>query len=142
MEELIQGRSFSVFQLGAGFGASMGLLALALAVVGLYSVVSLAVARRTREIGVRMALGAKPGQVLQLVLRQGMGLVGLGGLLGGAAALGLGRVVSSLLIGISPHDPVTLLLVMVMLAAVAAAATLLPARRAARVDPMTALRTE
>ncbi len=142
MEELIDGRSFVLFRLGAGFGGAMGLMALALAVIGLYGLVSLSVTQRTREIGVRMALGAQRGAVLRLVLRQGMGLVALGGLIGGVGAFGVGRVVSSLLIGVGAHDPLTLGLVMALLAAVAAVATLLPARRAAGVDPIQALRTD
>jgi predicted permease len=121
-----------------GFAA----VALALAALGLYAMLAFGVARRTREIGVRMALGAAPGDVTSLVVRRGVGLVAIGLVLGTAAALAAGRVGSSLLFGVTPADPVTLTAGAVLLALAAALATAIPARRATRVDPVVALRTE
>ncbi len=130
---------------GRGFEATDDASARRVAVVGLYSVVGLAVARRTHEIGVRMAIGAQPGQVQRLILTRGMRLVGLGALLGGLAALAVGRLTAGLLIGVGPDDPLTLggvVSLLVAVAGVAGVAALLPARRAARVDPVDALRSE
>jgi putative ABC transport system permease protein len=101
-----------------------------------------AVAQRTREMGVRIALGARPGQIVALVLGQGLRPVGLGLLLGLAVAFGVLRLASGLLFGVSSTDPQTLLAVVVLLAVVAAAAIYAPARRAMRVDPVVALRAE
>ena len=119
-----------------------GLLALLLAAVGLYGVMSYSVARRTREIGVRMALGAQRGDVTRLVLQETMTLVSAGGALGLAGALGAGREVSSLLFGLAPTDPAALVAAMLLLAGVAAVASYIPARRATKVDPLVALRYE
>ena len=117
-----------------------GLLALVLAAVGLFGVMSYSVARRTSEIGIRMALGAQRGDVLGLVMRESMVLVGVGVLLGVAIALGTGRFVSTLLFGLPPSDPVSVAAAIAVMVSVAALAGFLPARRAARVDPMVALR--
>jgi ABC-type antimicrobial peptide transport system permease subunit len=120
--------------------AAFGMLALVLAAVGIYGVIAHSVAGRTREIGIRMALGARPRGVLGLVLRQGLGIVGAGlgaGLLGALAAT---RVLRAQLYGVTPDDPGTLLAVVALLATVAVAAIGLPARRAARIAPMEALR--
>ena len=117
-------------------------LALVLAAVGIYSVLAYAVRRRQREIGIRMALGAQLGDVLRMVVVEGMRPALIGIALGLAAALALGRVVSSLVFGVSQSDPLTFLSVGILLALVAAVASLLPAYRATRVDPMVALREE
>ena len=117
-------------------------LALTLAAVGVYGVVRFRVGARSREIGLRMALGARPDQLLRRVVAQGMGPVAAGLGIGILAALGLTRFLSGLLYGVGPQDPLTLLASAVTLALVALAATWLPARRAARVDPLVVLREE
>jgi predicted permease len=119
-----------------------GAIGLTLAAVGLYGVMSYSVRRRTREIGIRMALGAKPGGVLAMVLRQGLTLTGLGLVIGFALALALGRFANSLLYGINGTDHLTLGSVCVVLLAVAFAASLFPAYRAAHVQPSSALHDE
>ena len=121
---------------------SFGALGLILAMVGIYGVISYSVTQRTREIGVRMALGAQPATVLRMVLREGMFLASAGIIVGIAGALALGRVLQSLLFEIKPTDPVTFIGVSIALALVAFAACYIPARRAMRVDPMVALRCE
>ena len=123
------------------FGA-FGLLGLLLASLGLYGVVAYSVTRRTREIGIRIALGATARDVLLQVLREGLGLTAKGVGLGVILAAGVGPLMGSLLYGLSPFDPLTFVLVPLVLATVALAATTLPARRAARVDPVVALRYE
>jgi putative ABC transport system permease protein len=117
-------------------------LAVMLAGVGVYGVMAYSVARRTHEIGIRMALGAQRQDVIRLVLRRGVWLALFGLSLGLAGALGLTRFLASLLYGVKPTDPVTFFLVSLVLASVAFLATYLPARRATKVDPMTALRHE
>ncbi|HEU0078585.1 MAG TPA: FtsX-like permease family protein, partial [Longimicrobiaceae bacterium] len=109
---------------------------------GIYGVLSFHVGQRTQEIGVRLALGAAAGDVVRLVLRQGAVLVAIGVGLGLAAALAATRLLAGFLHGVSATDPATFLAVPALLAAVALLASWLPARRAARVDPMTALRTD
>jgi putative ABC transport system permease protein len=118
------------------------LVAMSLSVVGLYGVLAYSVAQRRREIGVRTALGAQPRDVLRLVLGQGMRLTALGILLGIVAAFWLTRWLSSLLFEITPHDPATFSAVSLLLLAVALTACWIPARRAARIDPIQALREE
>jgi ABC-type antimicrobial peptide transport system permease subunit len=122
--------------------AATGLLGLILAVLGVYGVVSFTAVQRTREIGIRVALGGTPRDVLGLVLRQGSRLVIAGLVVGLAAALGVTRAMTRLLIGVSPSDPLTYATVVVALSAVALLACYIPARRAMRVDPMVALRHE
>ncbi|MFN2397923.1 MAG: ABC transporter permease [Gemmatimonadaceae bacterium] len=141
MEEQLAGSLIPQRIAAAALGV-FGALALLLASVGLYGVVAYAVAQRTREIGVRVALGAKPWDVLGLVLRQSASLVGAGLAIGLAASWALTRLLSNLLLGVSATDTVTFLGASLLLAIVAFVATYLPARRAASVDPMAALRYE
>lgn len=122
--------------------AAFAATALLLSAIGLYGVVSYSVTQRTREIGIRMALGAEKGDVLSMVVRQGGLLVVMGLATGLAASLALAQFLRGLLYGVSATDPTTFVLVSLILAAVAFFATLIPARRAARVDPMVALRYE
>ena len=117
-------------------------VALLLASIGLYGVMALSVTQRTRELGIRMALGSPRAAVLRLVMGQGAALVGIGLAVGLAAALVSGRLLSSVLYGVSGADPATLGTVSLVLGAAALLACLLPARRAARIDPMAALRDE
>jgi predicted permease len=121
---------------------AFGVLALVLASIGLYGVMAYTVARRTRDIGIRLALGAEPGNVLRQVLRETLTLVGLGVLIGVPVAIGGGYLVRSMLFGLGTADPVAIAFAAVVLAAVAALAGFLPARRASLVDPMVALRYE
>jgi putative ABC transport system permease protein len=117
-------------------------LALALASVGLYGVVSYGVARRTKEMGIRISLGAQAVDVVRLVMRGGLGLVLVGGAIGVVLAVAVTRVLEGFLVGVSGTDLPTFLAVPVLLVAVAMVAAYLPARRASRVNPTDALRTE
>jgi putative ABC transport system permease protein len=121
---------------------AFGGLALLLAAIGLYGVIAWHVTLRTREIGIRMAIGAQPGDVLRMVLRQGLALTLLGISIGLAASVGLARAMARMLYGVSATDPPTYLAVSLLWLAVAFAACYLPARRAAGVDPTVALRYE
>ena len=118
------------------------LLAMFLAATGIYGVMSYSVAQRTQEIGVRMALGARPFDVLKLVVQQGMILALTGVVIGIAGALALTRVMLSLLFGVTERDPITFGVVAALLIVVAFIACFVPARRATRVDPLIALRCE
>jgi putative ABC transport system permease protein len=118
------------------------LLALILASVGIYGVVSYLVAQRTNEIGIRMALGAQRGDVLKMIVGQGAKMALLGVAFGIAAALALTRLMSGMLFGVTPTDPLTFFAVAALLVAVALLACYIPARRASRVDPVVALRYE
>jgi ABC-type antimicrobial peptide transport system permease subunit len=120
----------------------IGLLGLSLALVGIYGVISYAASQRTGEIGLRMALGARGSDILRLVIGQGLKLTLIGVALGGAVALGLTRFLSSLLVGVSAIDPVTFLAVPLLLTTVAIAACWIPAWRATKVDPLSALRRD
>jgi putative ABC transport system permease protein len=117
-------------------------LAFVISVVGLYSVLAYAVSQRTPEIGIRMALGAQPGQVIRLVMRSGLELVAIGLVLGLAAAAGAGRMIQTLLFDVQPLEPVVYGGVAVVFALVAALACLLPSWRASRIDPLVALRAD
>ena len=137
VSDSIADRQFSMLLLGVFAG-----VALVLAALGIYGVISYTVAQRTREIAIRMALGADRSDVLKAVAAQGMRPV-LGGLaIGLAASYGLTRLMTGMLYGVSAGDPVTLLGVALVLAGVALVATLVPARRATRVTPVVALRSE
>lgn len=122
--------------------SSFGLLAVLLAAVGIYGVISYSAAQRTREIGIRVALGAPRGQVFALIIRHGLRLSGLGILIGVAAALGMGRFLTSFLYGVTATDPLTFVSVSLILAVIAMGASFVPARRAASLNPVDALRTE
>jgi ABC-type antimicrobial peptide transport system permease subunit len=119
-----------------------GVVALVLATIGLYGVVSFAVSRRTREVGIRMSLGADRSAVIGMVLRGALGVVLVGGLAGLVIAIGLAQLIRQFLFGIGPADPLTLVGVPLLLGGVAALAAYVPGRRASRVDPVEALRHE
>jgi predicted permease len=126
----------------ARLSSFFGLLALLLSCIGLYGLLAYEVSRRTREIGIRMALGARSGDVLRLVIGQGLALTAAGAAIGIGAAIGVTRFLGTLLFGVKPADPLTFAAVAFFLAAVALLACYIPARRATRVDPMVALRYE
>jgi ABC-type antimicrobial peptide transport system permease subunit len=141
MEEIL-GREVAPRRLQMTLLAGFAGLALLLASLGIYGVISYAVSQRTPEIGIRMALGARPRDVLGMVVGGGLRLAALGVGIGLAAALALTRVMASLLYGVSATDPLTFVSIPLLLLAVALAASYLPARRALRVDPVAALRSE
>ena len=131
-----------LFEVGAGLAAALGLLGLTLAIVGVYGVMSYSVSQRTREIGLRMAVGAQRGDILRMVGRGGLVMVGGGLVVGLLAAFAVGRLVSDFLVEVTPGDPVTFVSVSLLLVLVALIAGYVPARRAMKVDPMVALRYE
>jgi ABC-type antimicrobial peptide transport system permease subunit len=126
----------------AGLAAALGLAALVLACAGLYGLLGYAVSRHAREIGLRIALGARPASVLWLVQRESLLLAALGTIAGIGGALALGRFVRRLLFQVTPFDPVALVAASVSLLLVASAAAYLPARRAASLDPVVALKRD
>lgn len=138
-QQIIDGGLFQP-RIGVALLSVFGLLALGLASIGLYGILAYAVNQRSREIGLRMALGASQPSVLRLILGQGMSLVAVGVLIGFAAALLVGRLLSRMLYGVSASDPLSLAGAAVMLMGVALLACYLPARWATRVDPLVALR--
>ena len=122
--------------------SAFAIVAVALAAVGVYGVMSYTVSRRTHEIGIRLALGATPGEVKRLVIGQGMRVAAIGAAVGLAGALMLTRLMSTMLFGVAATDPLTFIVVPVLLAVVALVATYIPARRAASIDPLKALRSD
>jgi predicted permease len=141
VEEHMRGGVFAQ-RMGASLLGMMGLLAVVLAAVGLYGVIAYAVSQRTQEMGIRLALGAAPGDVLKMVLRQGMVVTSIGLALGLVLAFAVTGFMRSLLPGIEPRDPLTFVGVPVLLLIIAVVAALIPARRAGAVDPVVALRYE
>jgi putative ABC transport system permease protein len=117
-------------------------IGLSLALLGVYGVISYSVSRRTQEIGIRVALGAGPGDVLRMVMRQGVALIACGAGIGLAAAVTMTRFIAGELYGVKPNDPATLLIALLLILFVGSTACWIPARRAMRVDPMVALRYE
>jgi predicted permease len=143
MEEALGGvNGYFLMRMGTRFSVALGLLGLVLALVGVYSVISYAAAQRTHEIGVRMALGAARGDILKMVLRQGLVLVGAGVVTGLVLTFFAARGMASLLVGVSPNDPLTLCTVSVLLAIVGLIASFIPARRAMNIEPLRALKYE
>jgi predicted permease len=141
MERSLESAVFAQ-RIGATMLSIFGALALVLAAVGLYSVMSYAVTQRTQEMGIRLALGASPGELRQMVVRSGMRVAAIGLAIGAAGAAAVSQLLTSLLNGISPTDPTTFAVVLVTLAGVAFLAAWIPARRASLVDPIVALRYE
>jgi putative ABC transport system permease protein len=135
VDERLSAKRMAVYSLAVG-----ALIALVLAAVGIYSVVAYSVTQRTHEIGLRLALGATSGDILKLILGSGLRLVLVGAAIGLAGALVLTQLLSGLLFGVSARDPITLAGIISILAAVALLACYLPARRAMKMDPLSALR--
>jgi ABC-type antimicrobial peptide transport system permease subunit len=143
MDEAMGGiNGFFLYRMGSRFTVALGLLGLVLALVGVYSVISYAAAQKTHEIGVRMALGAGRSDILKMVLRQGFVLVGAGLGVGLVLTFIAGRGLGSLLVGVSPSDPLTLIVVAVLLGTVGLVASFIPARRAMKIEPLRALKYE
>jgi predicted lysophospholipase L1 biosynthesis ABC-type transport system permease subunit len=130
-----------IFKIGAALAAALGMMGLVLAVVGVYGVISYATSQRTREIGIRMALGAQSAMIAQMILRQGIGLIGFGLTVGVGGAFVVTRLVSNF-VAVSATDPITYLTVSAGLASIALLACVVPAMRAAQVDPLVAFKHE
>jgi putative ABC transport system permease protein len=141
MNEIL-GTAMGRWRLNARLFGVLAFLALALAAVGTYSVMSYAVSRRTHEIGVRMALGAGRGEIARMVIKDGLRLAVVGVVVGSAVAVSAAGLLRHLLVGVSPRDPAAFVGAAVLLSIVAGLAAFIPARRAAAVDPMVAMRTE
>lgn len=141
-QKLALKKSLAQERLFASLCGSLALLALALSCIGLYGIMAYSVARRTGEMGIRKALGAQPWDVARLILRQAVILTGIGIAIGLPSALALVHLIRAIFYGIEPHDPLTMVGTVVIMVAVAALAAWIPARRAARIDPMVALRYE
>ena len=139
LEQMVDRSTFSRRNLALLMGV-LGAVALLLAAMGIYGVISYLVAQRTRELGIRLALGAQRRDLLKLVLGQGLTLTMIGVAAGLALALALTRFLSSMLYGVCASDPATFIAIALLLAGVALAASYLPARRAMKVDPLVALR--
>jgi ABC-type antimicrobial peptide transport system permease subunit len=135
-------RIVSVYDTGASLVGTFAVTALLLAAIGIYGVLHFAVTRRTREIGIRMALGAARGDVIRLILGRSLAFSGIGLVLGIGSAVAAGRLTGALLAGVGPTDPITFLAVALIFGLVALLASVIPARRATRVDPMEAVRYE
>jgi ABC-type antimicrobial peptide transport system permease subunit len=137
----IKDQSVAPRRLNAALISSFGLLAVIIAAVGIAGVLAFSVSARTNEIGIRMSLGADSGRVQRMILREGGVLLGIGLIVGVAGAFGTAQVIEGLLFGITPYDPVTMVGVALMMAAIGIGACWIPARRAARIDPATAMRS-
>jgi putative ABC transport system permease protein len=142
LEEFLQRNTYSTPEFGLTISAPLASIALLLVIAGVFSVMAYTVSLQTREIGIRMALGAQQGNILRMLLLRGLRLVGAGVVVGVLAGLGLTRFIASQIWGISATDPVTFVGVAILLTIVALAACYVPARRATKVDPMVALRYE
>ncbi|MDP9337286.1 MAG: ABC transporter permease, partial [Acidobacteriota bacterium] len=142
LESFINSFSYSQPRFGLLLITVFAIVGVILVSIGVYSVIAYTTARRTHEIGIRMALGAAGGDVQRLVIKTGLRLVALGIAIGLAASFGLARLISSQLWGVSPHDPVTLIIVPLLLLIIGVLACWIPARRATRVSPVAALRYE
>ena len=144
LQTLAQQKDGSLYaeRLAATLLTLFGLLALSLAAVGIYGVLSYAVTERTREMGIRLALGARPRDLIKLVVRQGLTLTLIGLVIGVGASFALTRLIAKLLYGVSATDPLTFVVIPLLLTVVALLACWIPARRATRVDPLAALRYE
>jgi ABC-type antimicrobial peptide transport system permease subunit len=142
MADAFSSNGLFLFRIVAMLGGAFGLIALSLAIVGLYGVVSFVVGRRTQEIGIRMALGAQRSNVLGMILANGISLAIAGVVIGMVVALAVAPLVRSLLNGVSPRDPLTLVATSLLLLTATFFASWIPAHRATRVDPNAALRCE
>jgi putative ABC transport system permease protein len=142
LEEFVGQRLYAGPRFGMLLMTAFGAVGLVLVTVGVYSVLAYSTTRKTHEIGIRMALGAERADVLGMIVRGGLRLVLAGVAVGLVASLGLGRLIGGQLTGVTPHDPATLGATVVLLIATAAVAAWIPARRAARMDPTLALRSE